>query len=98
MSEKIHQSSHSQYQIRIDGVPKYYPHAMGSDALETWAALCKKNPDCYVDIVRVDTQIIMSQYDYHQMQTHFNKSHNDLSTVEGREQQVIDNLPDEFKR
>lgn len=26
-----------------------------------------------------------------------NKTHYDLSTVEGREQQVIDNLPNEFK-
>ena len=26
------------------------------------------------------------------------KTHNDLSTVRGREQQIIDNLPDELKR
>lgn len=73
MDEKTHQSSHSEYQIRIDGVPKYYPHSMGSGALNKWAELCEENPDCYIDIVRIDTQIIMSQYDYHQMKVHFNR-------------------------
>jgi hypothetical protein len=71
MSEKIHQSSHSQYQIRIDGVPKYYPHAMDSGALKTFSDLCQENPKCYVDIIRINFEIVMCQFDYHQMKNHF---------------------------
>jgi len=73
MSEKIHQASNSKYQIRIDGVPKYYPSAMDRNALDTYFDLCKKNPNCYVDIVRINTEIVMCQYDYHQMKNHFAK-------------------------
>jgi len=72
MGEKIHQTSHSQYQIRVDGVPHKYLHSIDSYELEKFAELCKEHADRYVDIVRVDTQIIMSQYDYAQMRIHFN--------------------------
>jgi len=71
--KKIHQSSHKEYQVRIEGKPIYYPHTMDAEALRTWAKVCKDNPDCYVDIVRIDTQIIMSQFEYCQMKKHFDK-------------------------
>jgi len=73
VSEKIHQASSSHYQIRVDGEVVGHLHSIDSHALERWAEICEKNDDCYVDIVRIDTQIIISQYEYHQMKRHFNK-------------------------
>lgn len=74
MSEnKEHQRSRTEYQIRIDGKPVYYPNMMCKEALSTWAKVCKDNPECYVDIVRIDTTIIVSQFEYNQMKTHFNE-------------------------
>jgi len=69
--DKIHQSSHVDYQIRIDGVAKYYPQRLDKNSLKAFIKLCEKNPNCYVDIARVNTEIVMSQYDYHQMKRHF---------------------------
>jgi len=71
MSEKVHQTHKSEYQIRIDGKPVYWPNMFDKSALEKYAELCKENDGCYVDIVRVNTQILMSQFEYHQMKRHF---------------------------
>lgn len=71
MSEKTHQSSSSEYQIRVDGKPISYHYMLCNEALGEWVEVCKANPDCYVDIVRVDTQILISQFEYHQMKKHF---------------------------
>ena len=71
MTDKIHQSSHFEYQIRIDGKAEYYPYSMHKECLEEFVKICKEHPNCYVDIVRINTEIIMSQYDYEQMKRHF---------------------------
>jgi len=69
----VHQSNKSEYQIRIDGKPVYFPHSVDSYALDKYAELCASNPDCYVDIVSVSTEIILSQFEYHQLKRHFEK-------------------------
>lgn len=71
IDQKQHQSHSSEYQIRVDGKPVYYPHSMDKHALEKYAEICKKNSDCYVDIVRINTEIIMSQFEYNQLKRHF---------------------------
>ena len=70
MSDKIHQTHTSEYQIRIDGKPVYYPNMLDKTALEKHAELCKENDGCYVDIVRVNTQILMPSLDIMQMKRH----------------------------
>ena len=69
--KKIHQSNRSEYQIRVDGKPICYLSAIGRQEINEFLNLCDKNKDCYVDIVRVDTEIIMSQQNYHIMKEHF---------------------------
>jgi len=71
MSDKIHQTHTSEYQIRIDGAPVYWPNQLDKEALDRYAAICEDNEGCYVDIVRVNTQILLSQFEYHQMKRHF---------------------------
>jgi hypothetical protein len=79
--QKKHQSNTREYQIRVDGRPVYYPHSLDREALKTYAELCKKNGDCYVDIVRINTEIIMSQCEYNQMKAHFDKQDALVSVV-----------------
>ena len=73
MSDKNHQSHTCEYQIRIDGNPKHYASSIGQNEIDLWLNLCAKNPDCYIDIARVNTHIVMCQADYHQMKRHFAK-------------------------
>ncbi|MCK5644300.1 MAG: hypothetical protein KAJ19_26105 [Gammaproteobacteria bacterium] len=69
--KKHHQTSTRDYQIRVDGKTVRYEDSMSRYLLERYAEVCKENPGCYVDIVRVDIQIIMSQYEYREMRRHF---------------------------
>ena len=72
MKVKTHQSDKQEYQIRVDGVPKYWPYMIDKEAIDKWLKLCADNPDCYVDIVQVSTSIIVNQGTYHQMERYFN--------------------------
>lgn len=69
--EKQHQSSHTEYQIRVDGKPVYWPSGLYTGALEKYAELCEQHPDCYVDIVSVRTEILLNQGCYQQLKKHF---------------------------
>jgi uncharacterized ParB-like nuclease family protein len=72
MSDKIHQANHSVYQVRIDGKPVYYFNGcISKHTFDKYRELCRENPDCYVDIVRVSTDIICNQGTYHEFQRHF---------------------------
>jgi len=71
MIDKAHQTSHHGYQIRVDGTPVYWPSMMCSETIEKWAVICAENPSCYVDVVRVSTEILFSQFEYNQIKKHF---------------------------
>lgn len=73
MSGKEHQANKCIYQIRVDGIAVYFPESLNKVALDKYLKLCNKHGDCYVDIVRINTEIIMSQSEYFQMQRHFNQ-------------------------
>lgn len=66
-----HQSSKTEYQIRIDGEPKYYPMYIDRQCLDAFAKLCADNPGKYVDIVSIRTEILFNQGTYHQIKKHF---------------------------
>lgn len=74
MTDKVHQSSKNEYQIRVNGVPYRYYSAMSKEVYDTYLGVCSDLPDDYVDIVLIRTEILMSQYDYHQMKRHFGKT------------------------
>jgi len=71
MSEKIHQLNRSEYQVRVDGKPFYYNGCISQNTLEQYSDLCHQYPNCYVDIVRVSTDIICNQGTYHEFKRHF---------------------------
>lgn len=71
MHNKHHQAHERSYQIRVDGVAVYFPSSIDKEALNKYAELCNKHEDCYVDIVRINTEILMSQSEYYQMERHF---------------------------
>jgi hypothetical protein len=71
MSTKIHQSSETHYQTRVDGKPVGYHSSIGKDEINEWLKLCAENEGCYVDIVQIRTEILMNQYNYHLMKKHF---------------------------
>lgn len=73
MNEKIHQSSTAEYQIRVDGKPIYWSHMLCRELLMEYADQCKNNAGCYVDIVRVNTEILVNQFTYNEMKRHFEK-------------------------
>ena len=74
MSEEIHQANGSEYQVRVDGKPVYFNGYISSHTLDKYRELCRKNPDCFVDIVRVSTDIICNQGTYHDFERHFESS------------------------
>ena len=78
MSEKIHQTSTWEYQLRIDGGFVESFQSISEEAFTQWLEVCKDNPDCYVDIVRVNTEIIISQGKYLAMKQHFDNLEGDL--------------------
>lgn len=71
MVNKQHQSSTVEYQIRIDGKPAKFYSIMSKELLTEFLEACQKNEECYVDIARVSTDIITSQYDYSVLEAHF---------------------------
>ena len=71
MSEKIHQANRSEYQVRVDGKPVYFNGCISKHTFDKYRELCKENPDCYVDVVRVSTDIICNQGTYHEFKRHF---------------------------
>ena len=71
MSDKRHQANNSEYQVRVDGKPVYFNGCISRHMFDKYRELCKENPDCYVDIVRVATDIICNQWTYHEFKRHF---------------------------
>lgn len=71
MSEKVHQSSSFEYQIRVDGVPVYWSHILCDEVFSEYSERCKINDGCYVDIVIVNTEILVNQFTYNEMKRHF---------------------------
>lgn len=74
MSKKPHQSNHSEYQVRVDGMPVHFDSFISKHTLNKYRELCHEHPDCYVDIVRVSTDIICNQGTYHEFKRHFDNS------------------------
>lgn len=71
MNDKMHQANHSEYQVRVDGKPVYFNGCISQHTFNKYLELCHANPDCYVDIVRVSTDIICNQGTYHEFKRHF---------------------------
>lgn len=71
MVDKVHQSNTSEYQIRIDGKPVYWNGCISKHTFNKYRELCRDNPDCYVDVVRVSTDIICNQRVYNEFKHHF---------------------------
>ena len=69
--ELEHQASHTQYQIRINGGGVRFYNDMHKNMMTEFAAIARDNPDDYVDIVSVRTEILVNQYSYHQLKRHF---------------------------
>lgn len=69
--ELEHQTSRTQYQIRINGVGVRFYNDMHKNMMTEFAAIARDNPDDYVDIVSVRTEILVNQYSYHQLKRHF---------------------------
>ena len=63
MSEK------PEYQLRVDGKPVRYYVELYQDLLADWMHECAKYPNAekQVEIVRIHTDVIYSQYHFHQM-------------------------------
>lgn len=74
MTDKIHQQSGTEYQVRINGSPVIYYNILSNDLFDHYAKVCADNPNDYVDIVAVRTEILMNQHTYSQMQRHFCKA------------------------
>jgi hypothetical protein len=71
MDNKTRPNSNSEYQIRIDGAVVRYLTMLTSDGINEYLELCKANPDKYVDIVVVRTEILFNQFNYAKMKKHF---------------------------
>jgi len=71
MGDKVQQANHSEYHVRVDGKPVYFNGCISKHTFAKYRELCKENPECYVDIVRVSTDIICNQGTYHEFKLHF---------------------------
>ncbi len=74
MTDRIHQQSGTVYQVRVNGLAVAHWSSVDAAFLDEFAKVCEKNPDEYVDIVSVRTEILMNQNTYSQMQRHFRKA------------------------
>lgn len=72
MTDKPHQSSTNEYQIRIDGKPVKFLTMISKNDIDEWLKLCKEHPGSYVDIASIRTEIVVNQFTYHLMKRHFN--------------------------
>lgn len=68
-----HQQSGTEYQIRVNGNPVSDSPSLDNEMLDSFANACAKQPEDYVDIVSIRTEILMNQFNYRQMQRHFVK-------------------------
>lgn len=68
------QQSGTEYQVRINGKPLCDSPSLDNEMLDCFANACAEKPEDYVDIVSVRTEILMSQFNYRQMQRHFVKT------------------------
>jgi hypothetical protein len=68
------QQSGTEYQVRINGKQLCDSPSLDNEMLDSFANACAEKPEDYVDIVSVRTEILMSQYNYRQMQLHFVKT------------------------
>lgn len=64
-------NSKTQYQIRINGSFACELDCFDKYSIEKFAEICRDNPNDFVDVVFVRTEILMNQFSYHQMQRHF---------------------------
>ena len=55
MTDKVHQQSGTEYQVRINGLPVGYYYMHCTDLFEHYAKVCADNPNDYVDVVAVRT-------------------------------------------
>ena len=69
--ELEHQTSNTEYRIRINGGAVRYYHDMHKTMLDEFAVIARDNPEDYVDIVSVRTEILLNQGSYYQMKRHF---------------------------
>lgn len=69
-----HQTSSTEYKIRINGSPVAHWSSIDSYFLDEFAKVCKDNPNDSVDFVMVRTEIIMNQFNYDQMKKHFKEN------------------------
>jgi hypothetical protein len=77
MTDKLHQERKSEYQVRVNGKPVLFCAHISRNAFNAYRELCRDSPDCYVDIVRVSTDIILCQAIYHDFKRHFETSNLD---------------------
>jgi len=61
----------TEYQLQIDGKPKFYYTSIGKKAIEEYLEWSRLKPNSSVQIVRVSTDVIINNYNYSLMKTHF---------------------------
>lgn len=71
---KQRQNNTTEYHLRVNGKPIMYFDNIGADEIAEWLEQVELNPDAYVDLSLVRTEILFSPHRYHAMKDHF-KSH-----------------------
>jgi len=67
----MRQSNQSEYQIRINGSPVVFETMMSLSLMDEWEKISAENPNDFVDIVLVSTNILMANNIYGIMEKHF---------------------------
>jgi hypothetical protein len=69
----MRENNKTEYQLRINGEPVKYFDSIGADEISEWLDHVESNPESYVDISLVRTEILFSPHRYFAMQRHFIK-------------------------
>ena len=64
MTDRVHQQSRTEYQIRINGRAVRWFSLFTNEVMEHYAEVCADNQGEYVDIVSVRTEILLNQGSY----------------------------------
>lgn len=71
---KQRQNNTTEYCLRINGKPIKYFDLIGADEIAEWLECADNNPESYVDLSLVRTEILFSPHRYYAMKKHFDQS------------------------
>ena len=70
----MRQNNSTEYQLRINGKPIKYFDSLTAEEIGMWLKCVDENPEQFVDIALVRTEILFSPHRYYAIKKHFDEN------------------------